>query len=215
MIADGLNYIKGFRYQMFCEAKALRTPSCVLQIATPVEKCRELNERALNTTEGGKEGYERDIFENLVFRYEEPNGMARWDSPLFAVAWEDEKPPVEAIWEAVVGRDGKAARGVRPNAATVLQPAREADFLYELDRVTSEVVGAIGAWERDHAGEGGGEVRVPGCEKVVELPMAVPSLPQLQRLRRQFVNLNRTQNALGKGRVRELFVDYLNDSFSK
>jgi hypothetical protein len=30
VIADGLNYIKGFRYQLYCEAKALQTPSCVV-----------------------------------------------------------------------------------------------------------------------------------------------------------------------------------------
>lgn len=30
VIADGLNYIKGFRYQMNCEAKAVQTPSCVV-----------------------------------------------------------------------------------------------------------------------------------------------------------------------------------------
>jgi protein KTI12 len=30
VIADHMNYIKGFRYQMFCEAKAQRTPSCVV-----------------------------------------------------------------------------------------------------------------------------------------------------------------------------------------
>ena len=31
VIADALNYIKGFRYQLFCEAKALQTPSCVVR----------------------------------------------------------------------------------------------------------------------------------------------------------------------------------------
>lgn len=30
VVADGLNYIKGFRYQLYCEAKALETPSCVV-----------------------------------------------------------------------------------------------------------------------------------------------------------------------------------------
>lgn len=34
VIADGLNYIKGFRYQLHCEAKALQTPSCVVSYAT-------------------------------------------------------------------------------------------------------------------------------------------------------------------------------------
>ncbi|KAA8621697.1 Protein kti12 [Pyrenophora tritici-repentis] len=35
VIADGLNYIKGFRYQLYCEAKALQTPSCVVSILRP------------------------------------------------------------------------------------------------------------------------------------------------------------------------------------
>jgi protein KTI12 len=30
VIADGLNYIKGLRYQLYCEAKAMLTPSCVV-----------------------------------------------------------------------------------------------------------------------------------------------------------------------------------------
>ena len=33
VIADGLNYIKGFRYQLYCEAKAVGTPSCVVRDA--------------------------------------------------------------------------------------------------------------------------------------------------------------------------------------
>lgn len=33
VVADGLNYIKGFRYQLYCEAKAVQTPSCVVSCA--------------------------------------------------------------------------------------------------------------------------------------------------------------------------------------
>lgn len=87
-----------------------------VHVGTPVDKARELNDRLLEEKNGG---YEKDVFENLVFRYEEPNGMARWDSPLFTVPWDDVDPPCEAIWEAIVGSDGKA-KTVRPNAATVL-----------------------------------------------------------------------------------------------
>ena len=35
VIADGLNYIKGLRYQLFCEAKAALTPSCVVTPPPP------------------------------------------------------------------------------------------------------------------------------------------------------------------------------------
>ncbi|GAB7365559.1 hypothetical protein MBLNU230_g6631t1 [Neophaeotheca triangularis] len=239
VIADGPNYIKGFRYQLYCEAKALRTPNCVVQTATPVATCRELNEQTaaqnqaqsqpepadsttFSPSSSPKEPYNPEIFENLIFRYEEPNPMTRWDSPLFAIAHADAEPPYAAIWETLVGSDGTAAKTIRPNAATVLQPAGEENFLYKLDRITSEVISAIGQWGSDHAGEGGGEVvigRGDGEAKLVVLLPAtgVPSLPQLQRLRRQFVGLHRQQSAAGMagGRVRELFVDYLNDSFEK
>lgn len=33
VVSDGLNYIKGFRYQLYCEAKAVQTPSCVVRIS--------------------------------------------------------------------------------------------------------------------------------------------------------------------------------------
>lgn len=205
-----MNYIKGFRYQLYCEAKAVQTPSCVVHIGTPVDKCRALNDQALETATGG---YASEIFENLVFRYEEPNGMTRWDSPLFTVPFDDAEPPCDAIWEAMVGTDGKS-KVVRPNAATVLKPASEQNYLYELDKTTSDVLAAIKTWQQDHPGEGGGEVKVDSAQDVIVLSMNAPSLPQLQRLRRQFIGLNR-QHPLEKGRIRNLFVDYLNDSFQK
>lgn len=45
--------------------------------------------------------------------------MTRWDSPLFTVPFDDEKPPCEDIWEAMIGSEGKA-KTVKPNMATVM-----------------------------------------------------------------------------------------------
>lgn len=203
-----MNYIKGFRYQLYCEAKAMQTTNCVVHVGTQPEKCREWNE---NRRERQDAFYAPEVFENLVFRYEEPNGMSRWDAPLFTVPFEDDEPPCEAIWEALIGSDGKA-KVVRQNLATVLKPAAEQNYLYELDKTTSDVIGVITSWQQDHSGEGGGDVNVPDSEQTLSLPVSNPSLPQLQRLRRQFINLNR-QHTLGKSRIRDLFIDYLNDSF--
>lgn len=210
VIADGMNYIKGFRYQLYCEAKAMQTPNCVVHVGTPVDRCREINQRLLAdpNTDGG---YVEEDFENLVFRYEEPNGMTRWDSPLFTVVYDDETPPLEQIWDAMVGNDGKA-KVVRPNAATVLKPATEQNYLYELDKITSDIVSHIVSWQKDHPGEEGGEITISDAENVVQLPASSVSLPQLQRVRRQFITLNR-QHTLSKSRIRDLFVDYLNDTF--
>ncbi|CAI9625193.1 unnamed protein product [Alternaria burnsii] len=210
VIADGLNYIKGFRYQLYCEAKALQTPSCVLHIGTPAERCRENNKKLLADKDCDG-GYDDDDFENLIFRYEEPNGMTRWDSPLFIVVEQDEKPPCDQIWDAMVGSDGKM-KMVKPNLATVLKPATEQNYLYELDKTTSDILAQIMVYQKDHPGEGGGEIAVADIEKPIELPATPMTLPQLQRIRRQFITMNR-QHSLSKARLKEVFVDYLNAEF--
>lgn len=148
--------------------------------------------------------------------------MTRWDSPLFTVVHDDADPPYGDIWTVLIG-EAKDASGqtkiVRPNAATVLKPASASDYLYELDKVTSEVVQKITEWQADHVGEEGGEVVLAGGKDeeerlAVTLPNQPLSLPQLQRVRRQFITLNR-QHSLEKSRVRPLFVDYLNDIFGR
>lgn len=45
--------------------------------------------------------------------------MTRWDSPLFTVPFDDEKPPCEDIWEAMIGSEG-FVKSVKPNMTTVM-----------------------------------------------------------------------------------------------
>ncbi|KAI1413742.1 chromatin associated protein KTI12 [Hypoxylon sp. FL1857] len=253
VILDGLNYIKGWRYQLFCESKAVRTPSCVLQIGCSKEKAKEVNEERLRRrqerqdsgagnaaadAENGvskeetpaeeEEGpYEPENWENLVFRYEEPNPMTRWDSPLFTLIWEDDeqqaKQVFDSMWDTIAG---EARKLVRPNQATV-QRSRDAggDYLYVLDRETQEIVKKILDQQSD---EGGDEIRIPngggndGDELIVELPAGKKvGLPQLQRLRRAYMGLHRGGiglegvGSMGPERIRETFVGYLNDAFEK
>ncbi len=272
VILDGLNYIKGWRYQLNCEAKAVRTQSVVLQIGCTKERSRAVNEARILRKRGpegvpghahdalssGKEAtsepetpgnadelvtspqvslasddveepYEPGNWENLVFRYEEPNPMTRWDSPLFTLVWDDDETQTrrtfDGIWEAIAGED----RGtVKPNKATV-QRSREAsgDYLYIMDRETQDIVKRILEAQQ---GDDRATISIPresgsapssGAQLVVELPGKQVGLPQLQRLRRAFVGLHRGGIGLeGVGdfsadRLREIFVQYLNDSFDK
>ncbi|KAH6724594.1 RNA polymerase II Elongator complex associated protein-like protein Kti12 [Leptodontidium sp. MPI-SDFR-AT-0119] len=217
VILDGANYIKGWRYQLYCEAKAVRTTHCVVHVGTAVEKARSVNEeRSAKVESEVKEEdlpYEKECWENLVFRYEEPNAFARWDSPLFTVVWEDKQPPCEAIWESLVGSEN-GKKVVRPNQATVLKAPSSEDYLYELDKSTQTILNKILEWAKDHPGEGGGEVDVGEAaeELIVELPANPIGLPALQRLRRQFISLNR-RDAVSVKRIKESFVGYLNDAF--
>jgi protein KTI12 len=167
-----------------------------------------LNDTALAEKTGG---YTPEVFENLVFRYEEPNGLARWDAPLFTVPHDDLELPFEAIWDTLIGNDGKR-KVVKPNQATVIKASAGGDYLYELDKATNEVLAAVMSWIKEHDGEGGGDVGIEGVERSVELPVGGVAPAKLQRLRRAFIALNRTHEA-SKERVKGLFVDYLNDAF--
>ncbi|CAK7562529.1 MAG: kti12, chromatin associated [Sporothrix epigloea] len=238
VVLDGLNYIKGWRYQLACEAKNFRTPSVVLQIGCSVDQARSVNEARLHqrreqgeTSDAQEEPYSVANWDNLVFRYEEPNPMTRWDSPLFALTWDDDEAQTRAVfdklWEAVAGENRKE---VRPNQVSV-QRGNDGggDFLYMLDRETQDVVKRILDAQKEPAG-GNGEVRIPlrgngsGGDKsvVVELPGKTVGLAQLQRLRRAFMGLNRggigLESAGGHltgARIQESFVGYLNDAFEK
>ncbi|OTB08399.1 hypothetical protein M426DRAFT_317021 [Hypoxylon sp. CI-4A] len=237
VILDGLNYIKGWRYQLYCESKAVRTPHCILQIGVSKEKAKEVNDERLRQRQEGSDvkdekeqedgPYEPENWENLVFRYEEPNAMTRWDSPLFTLIWEDGEEQVkqvfDSMWDAIAG---EARKIVKPNQATV-QRSRDAggDYLYILDRETQDIVKRILDQQTD---DGGDEINISrgtgknGDDLVVELPTGKKvGLPQLQRLRRAYMGLHRGGIGLegvgnmGPERIRETFVGYLNDAFEK
>jgi protein KTI12 len=248
VILDGLNYIKGWRYQLHCESKAVRTPSCILQIGCAVDKAREVNEARLQkrdtqaskttttdeaaptSTESGDpivdstEPYEPGNWDNLVFRYEEPNPMTRWDSPLFTLIWQDDEAQTTKVfsdlWDAIAG---EARKVVRPNQATIQRGREESgDYLYLLDRETSDVVKRIVEAQRE--GDDVDEVRIPSGsgELVIQLPAGKKvGLPQLQRLRRSFMGLHRggigleAAGDMKSSRLRDTFVTYLNDAFEK
>ncbi|KAK8136747.1 hypothetical protein PG984_004687 [Apiospora sp. TS-2023a] len=245
VILDGLNYIKGWRYQLNCESKAVRTPSCVLQIGCPTDTAKEVNQGRLRKQQEAEAAgqdpaqpadndeseapYAPENWDNLVFRYEEPNAMTRWDSPLFTLLWDDNeeqtKQTFDSLWDAVAGEGRKI---VKPNQATV-QRSRDAggDYLYILDKETQDVVKRILDQQSE---EGGDEIRLPkdpsqagGDELIVELPAGKKTgLPQLQRMRRAYMNMNRggiglelVGNLSGPARIRDSFVRYLNDAFER
>lgn len=205
VILDSLSYIKGFRYQLFCEAKGLVTPHCVVQIMNPLEKCLEWNEAPENENPWSKE-----VIEQLSMRYEEPNADSRWDSPLFTLVsdYEGETLPIDQIWEALVLK-----RPPPPNAATLVRPTSGNNYLQELDKRTLEVIGKI--VQHQQLTSAGGLVVIDPVQKLlVEIPGEPVSIAQLQRIRRTFVSLNRMRS-IDVDRIPSMFVDYVNKSLNE
>lgn len=131
---DGMNYIKGYRYQMYCAAREAQVRVCTVRIkqvilasgtnpltvlnsscssqrrlpsARSITKTRR-SRSDIKTARAVKDRVRSDCLsnrllarlDNLIQRFEEPNSMARWDSPLFTVTTDDHLP-VNAIWESV------------------------------------------------------------------------------------------------------------------
>lgn len=76
VILDGLNYIKGYRYELYCATKANVSTQCTICVTINQDKAWEFNLKQINQ-------YSRSIFDALIMRYEDPDPKNRWDSPLF------------------------------------------------------------------------------------------------------------------------------------
>ncbi|CAB66461.1 elongator complex associated protein Kti12 [Schizosaccharomyces pombe] len=195
VICDALNYIKGFRYQLYCESKSMYTTHCVIHVAVPQDLCRKFNSNK-------EQPYPDDVLEQLMFRYEEPNGMTRWDSPLFTVLHDDASCPIDDIWSVLIHN-----KNVKPNQATMVKPPAEVNYLYELDKTTQDVIMLILDNSNDTS-----LITVPGSKLQIALPSVTVSLPLLQRLRRQFIQINR-QQSYNTNVLKEMFVEFLNGQF--
>lgn len=205
VILDNMNYIKGVRYQLFCEAKALLTNYAVVQVGAPEETCRKWNESR-------SDPWASDLFDQLNFRYEEPNAMARWDSPLFTIAPDatsiDEL--AQDIWHHLTESKPKP-----PNQATVLKPATPTNYLTELERITVDVVNKV---KELHSVNPGGTVSVPSSSSSSEkIPITLPlhlSVADLNRTRRNFVMLNKVKQ-MDIDRIEPMFIDFLEKHWAR
>ncbi|KAK9167744.1 hypothetical protein Scep_002935 [Stephania cephalantha] len=148
VIVDSLNNIKGYRYELWCLARAAGIRYCVLYCDVEDNQCRDWNrERG----EKGDATYDDKIFEDLVRRFERPDRRNRWDSPLFEL-W----PSRDGINNSSVGivdavsyltkKVDSKSRGVKilqPTIATQTARVSDANSLYEMDQATQEVISAL------------------------------------------------------------------------
>lgn len=198
VVLDSLAYIKGFRYQLFCEAKGITTPHCVVQVMNPLAKCHEWNKKYGNP-------WDPELIDQLQMRYEEPDPASRWDLPLYTVLSDEpsEKLPIGSIWDVLVLK-----RPAPPNAATLLKTTSGNDYLQALEKKTLDVVRLI----VQNLNIGGGTVFINrGADLKVTMPANGASIAQLQRIRRTFVALNRMRS-IDLDRIDFLFVEYVNKS---
>ncbi|KAK0463552.1 chromatin associated protein KTI12 [Desarmillaria tabescens] len=213
VVVDAPNYIKGFRYQIYCAAREFKVRVCTVYVVATPERCREWN-----SARPESERYAPETLENLIQRYEEPSSMVRWDSPLFTILWTDEDIPSADIWKAIT--DGAVKP---PNSGTLSVTKAPTDALVTLENTTLSIVSSIMSEQGALQGPGG-TVQLPISSTLkpkVHLPARNLTLSELQRLKRQFVTVHKKAITLGtterghvdwhEDKIAEKFVVYLEE----
>ncbi|KAI6124771.1 chromatin associated protein KTI12 [Pisolithus croceorrhizus] len=189
VIVDSLNYIKGFRYQMYCAAREIKVRVCTVYVLATPDLCKQWNNERTD-----RKAYVPETLANLVQRYEEPSSMVRWDSPLFTVSWTDEDVPADDIWRTITEGVVKP-----PNTGTQAVAKAPTDALRTLEHTTASIASALVS-EQANSGSLGGTttITLSSTLKVrITLPPRNVTLSELQRLKRQFVTLHKRAITLG------------------
>uniref|UniRef100_A0A674CV15 Protein KTI12 homolog n=1 Tax=Salmo trutta TaxID=8032 RepID=A0A674CV15_SALTR len=173
------------RYELFCLIKHTQTPHCL--------------------THGLWFCFCFHSLDALVLRFETPDSRNRWDSPLFTIQKEDTLP-FEAISDAIFKR-----KAPPPNQSTQSQPLSSTNFLYELDKVTQDVLMAI--LNSQKTSVPGDLIAVPGAtEKISFATFCILNMAELRKLRRQFISYTKMHPTENIGHIANMFVQYLNKS---
>ncbi|KAJ7497211.1 chromatin associated protein KTI12 [Mycena latifolia] len=189
LVVDAPNYIKGFRYQIYCAAREMKLRVCTVYVVATPDLCREWN--ALRTD--GR-AYASETLENLIVRFEEPSSMVRWDSPLFTVLWTEEGVPAREIAQAILTGNVKP-----PNSGTLAAAKAPSDALHVLEQTSIAMVSAI--MDAQAATQGSGGLVTLSLSTSLNVHITLPSrnltLSELQRLKRQFVTVHKKAITLG------------------
>lgn len=219
IIVDSLNSIKGYRYELWCLARAAGTRHCVLFCDVEETHCRDWNKER---REKVGPSYDDRIFEDLIRRFERPDRKNRWDSPLFEL-WpfkdgiEKSSPAIMDLVSYLTKKVDSRTKDIKilqPTIATQGARFSEANSLYEMDKATQEVTSAI--VEAQSLAMGG---PVTGLSLGPDLPTINISrsvgLPELRRLRKTFIKLTGQSSLSGPpppsdtDSAKRMFIDYL------
>ncbi|XP_019876502.1 protein KTI12 homolog [Aethina tumida] len=199
VILDALNYIKGYRYELFCAAKNNKCLQCTVHTQVNIDEAWSYNEQRPEESQK----YDRATFDALIMRYEEPERRNRWDSPLYTVF------PNEPLDHNGIFTDLFKKKPPKPNMSTQNAPLSSTNFLYDLDQITKKIADELVEAIKRGAD---GPVCISGHEDL-SIDVSRMTIPQLMNLRRQYITYSK-MNTPDPKNAPTLFVQYLS-TYSK
>lgn len=198
VILDALNYIKGYRYELYCSSKANHSTQCTLLTQINYEEAWKLNE---NRKDGEK--YERSVFDALLMRFEEPENRSRWDSPLFVILPE-QRLEFDEISKVLFGK-----KAPPPNMSTQNAPLSSTNFLFDLNKVVKEITDKIIKYVKSG---GKGVIVIPGYDDL-SIDVTNITIQKLVVLSRQYLTYSK-MHAPDIQQVPQLYIQYLRTNLS-
>lgn len=179
-----------------------RSTLCTVFCTTTKESAWDFNVNREDTSEI----YTREVFDALLMRFEEPDSRNRWDSPLFSVTPE-EKLNYEEIYNVLYERKPPSA-----NQSTQNAPSQSTNYLFELDKMTQDIVAEIIQARKLGAP---GPIKIKNSTDTIKISLDI-NASQLNKMRRQYLNFSRNHLDVTSDpkKVPTLFVQYINSVLS-
>lgn len=193
VILDYLNYIKGYRYELFCLVRNFKTRLCLVYLKVDFDVCLKYNALSQSPV------YSEELLKDLYSRMEEPKETNRWDNPLFTVFYLEECP-YEQIY-------GSLFEGKRPKdpVSTKLDMQFDSSFLNELD----SSCGAINSEIMKHQSNGLVESIRLDDKNFVYLKKVFSGV-ELKNLKQEYIKICKRHPPSNKAEMIRNYVEYIN-----
>lgn len=205
-ILDSSNYIKGYRYEIYCLSRQYKITQCVVYLKTSISTCKEYN------MYNESNNFNDEQFIEIGKRMEEPNPRNRWDSPLFSI-FEGCPLPLEEIANVLLFQDKKSKDPV----STKQDQKLSGNYIQDLDKILQSILEKILVKQKEAL-----ELN-PGCEKIymkiafeevgetLEMTKA-QAIGELKEFKFRFLKINKQHPIQDIKKAGATFVDFIRTS---
>jgi protein KTI12 len=191
-IADGMNFIKGFRYELFCFAREIGIGFCCAFCP-----CSDADSFARS-----KQRYPEAVLRDLIGRMETPSDRHKWDRPLVIVTDPNDRPTLEKIVSQSLARESKLIA----KKATNIGIGSSAQVNDQIDRIINEFSEEL--LKVQNTLPAGGKISICGATFFLRRPL---NAGQLKRAKREFAD--RAKTIVDATKIAQMFADSLSVLF--
>ncbi|EAR81882.1 chromatin associated protein KTI12 (macronuclear) [Tetrahymena thermophila SB210] len=194
VILDSLNYIKGYRYELFCLARAAQTQHCVIYCECDPQLAKENNSKNANN-------FTEEMLADYNNRLEIPIPKNRWDSPLFHLRSKEETP-FEEIANVLLYQAKKSKDPV----STAPEIKFEINFLQELDLRVQSVIDELVQKQQESIQSN--VITFSDCTEKLMINKQI-SLIELKKIKQEYLKITKHNPPKRIEDIKNFFIIYL------